>query len=227
MKRFVSLIICLLLSGSMYLQAQGTLVKGRVTAFNSYGLNNITVTAKKAKISVTTDEQGLFILDCAEKDVIQIQQKGFLAASRKVDPRRDTEDFNLVFKNSPKNRKLVVEMGHISKDDLAYGINNLGQENNDYCSYPDIFALIQSKFPEVEVRSGSAGGRGIYLRRGAKTLTGDSQMLYIVDGQRLQDISYINTCEIAVIRVLTEGAAAKYGAGSSNGALEIITKKPV
>ena len=49
-------------------------------------------------------------------------------------------------------------------------------------------------------------------------------MLYILDGMRISEISFVNPCEIAKIRVLTEGASAKYGAGSSNGALEITTK---
>ena len=75
------------------------------------------------------------------------------------------------------------------------------------------------------MKTGKEGGYGVYLRRGVKSLTLDTQMLYIVDGMRLRDISYINPCEIAGIKILGEGASAKYGAGSSNGALEVTTKR--
>ena len=193
--------------------------------FNTYPVSNIPVFAKKAKSSATTDSNGAFTLVCLEKDVITIQGKAYLTTSRKVDLRTGFLDINIIFKDTPKNRDLVVANGNISSENLLYGLQNLQFENNDYCSYENIFSLIRSKFPVVEVKASPSGGLGVYLRRGTKSMTLDTQTLYILDGMRTSDISFINPCEIASILVLTEGASAKYGAGSSNGALVITTKK--
>jgi hypothetical protein len=148
-----------------------------------------------------------------------------LTANKKVSAKTEALNINLVFKDTPSNREYVVNQGHIDRNDLEYGRQNLSEENNDYCSYPDFFSLIKSKFPEVDVRQAPGGGEGVYLRRGNKSVSQDTQMLYVVDGVRRSIIGDINPCEIAKIKVLTEGQAAKYGAGSSNGALEITMKR--
>ena len=199
-------------------------IQGTVTFFNAYPASNIQVLAKKAKSSVRTDSSGSFTLICNKKDVIVVQGKAFVTTSKNVDLRTGPLAFNLVFKDSPKNRDMVVRNGNISEANLLYGLQNLQSENNDYCSYEDIFSLIKSNFPEVEVKPSQSGGLGVYLRRGTKSMTLDTQMLYILDGMRTSSISYINPCEIAHISILGEGASAKYGAGSSNGALVIDTK---
>ncbi len=198
---------------------------GSVTLFNTYPVANLVVSTKKAKTTATTDAEGQFMLLCKEKDVIVIQGKAFQTVNRRVDHRSGPVAINVVFKDTPKNRNLVIDKGYISREELLYGLEHLNAENNDYCAYEDIFTLLKSKFPEVEVKTSSDGGYGVYLRRGTKSLTLDTQMLYIVDGMRLQDISYINPCEISQVKILGEGASAKYGAGSSNGSLEITTKR--
>ena len=58
-----------------------------------------------------------------------------------------------------------------------------------------------------------------------KSLIEDTQTLYIVDGMRVENLSLVNPCEIATIKVLKEGGAAIYGAGSRDGAVVIETKK--
>lgn len=219
----------IILFGSLFLvlsvKAQDMVVKGKVTLFNTYPVSNLSVQAKKAKSSVLTDSSGLFSISCKKKDIIQIQEKGFMTLSKNVNDESGFLNMNIVFKDSPKNREVVVARGNIKSADLIYGLANLKDENNDYCSFENIFDLIRSKFPTVEVKSSSSGGLGVYLRRGPKSMTLDTQMLYIVDGMRTTSISYINPCEIAKINILSEGASAKYGAGSSNGSIEIFTKR--
>lgn len=196
-----------------------------MSLFSTYPANNIEVRAKKAKTTTMTGPDGSFSLECNEKDVVLIQVKAFDALSKKVESRTESLEFNLVFKDTPKNRKIVVDNGNITREDLDYALENLMDENNDYCSYSDVFSMIKGKFPEVDVRPGPSGESGIYLRRGTKSLSQDTQTLYIIDGMRTSGISHLNPCEIAEIRILTEVRAAKYGAGASNGALEIRTKR--
>lgn len=222
-KSVLSVLVALFLASALF--GQNTEIQGKVTMFNTYPVSNLPVFAKKAKTTVTTDSAGMFTLLCKEKDVIMIQGKAYQTTSRKVDDRTGMLSINIVFKDTPKNRKLVVSSGNITHENLVYGLSNLQAENNDYCSYDDIFSLIRSQFPEVEVKPNQSGSQGIYLRRGPKSMLQDTQTLYIVDGMRTRDISFINPCEIADITILKEGASAKYGAGSSNGAVVITSKR--
>lgn len=207
------------------MHAQSMQVEGKVSLFNTYPANNIEVRAKKAKTVTMTGPDGSFSLECNEKDVVLVHEKAFNALSEKIDSKTENLEFNLVFKNTPKNRKIVVDNGNITREDLDYALENLMDENNDYCSYPDVFSLVKGNFPELDVRPAPSGEVGIYLRRGTKSLSQDSQTLYIIDGQRTRGISHLNPCEIAEIQILNEVKAAKYGAGGSNGALEIRTKR--
>ena len=221
-KAIIVLISLIFLSG---VQAQNQEVEGRVTTFNTYPVTNLEILAKKAKKTAQTGPDGRFVLECKDNDVVQVQDRVFHTQSRKVQGEAAPLEMNLVFKNTPKNRDLVVSRGYISREELEYALKNLMDENNDYCSYTDLFSLIKNEFPQVEVKPGTSGDQDVYLRRGPKSLTQDTQMLYILDGMRLATLTDINPCEIAEIRVLTEVQAAKYGAGSSNGALEIRTKR--
>lgn len=221
-KAIIVLISLLFLSG---VQAQNQVVEGRVTMFNTYPVNNLEILAKKANRTTQTAPDGRFVLECEDKDVLQVQDRVFQTQSWQVQGEGEPLQMNLVFKNTAKNRDLVVSKGYISKEDLEYALKNLMDENNDYCRYTDLFSLIKNEFPVLDVKPGASGDQGIYLRRGTKSLTQDTQMLYVLDGMRMATLTDINPCEIAEIRVLTEVQAAKYGAGSSNGAIEIRTKR--
>jgi hypothetical protein len=204
--------------------AQNRNVKGKLVLFKTYPVANVEVTAKKSKNTVTSGADGYFYLECAQKDQINIKNRVFQPVNLRITEADDVFEINLIFKDTPKNRKLAVSMGYISEEDLLYGLNNLQYNNNDYCTYSDVFALIRGKFSDVEVRNIPGGGQGVYLRRGQKSLIEDTQTLYIVDGMRVENLSMVNPCEIKTIKVLKEGGAAIYGAGSRDGAVVIETK---
>ncbi len=216
------IISLLIFSGG--LRAQSEYVNGKLTLFNTYPLSNVEVTTKKAKISTTTDTSGLFYLEADKRDLIQVRDRVFQPASLRLTGDEKFLEINLIFKDTPRNRKLAVENGYISKENLLYGLAHLQDENNDYCNYNDIFSLIRHQFPELDVRRTSTGEMGVYMNRGQKSLVLETNALYIVDGARLNSINHINPCEVAKITIKKGGAAAIYGAGSRNGAVVIETK---
>ena len=206
------------------LHAQDRTVKGKLLLFKTYPVAEVEVASKKTKNVVKSDASGFFYLECEQKDQITIKNRVFQPVNLRINESDDVFEINLIFKDTPKNRKLAVSQGYISEEDLLYGLENLQFNNNDYCSYSDVFALIRGKFSDVEVRNIPGGGQGVYLRRGQKSLIEDTQTLYIVDGMRVENLSMVNPCEIKTIKVLKEGGAAIYGAGSRDGAVVIETK---
>ncbi|MBE9510652.1 MAG: hypothetical protein IMY71_07230, partial [Bacteroidetes bacterium] len=85
---------------SSFVLAQNKVVYGKLTAFNTYPVQNVEVTAKKAKTSVTSDSLGQFSIVCFEKDILRIRPKTFKPVNKKVGPDTDSLFINLLFIDS-------------------------------------------------------------------------------------------------------------------------------
>ena len=203
--------------------AQTRVVKGKLTTFNKYPVKNVTVESKKAGSTVMTDSMGQFELVCNEKDVIQIKNDVFQAMSKKVSVDDEYVTANLVFRDSKKNRKIATGMGYISEENLTFALSHMSYENNDFCSYTDVFTLVTGKFSSVQIKASEMGGQGIFVR-GQKSLYGNNEAIYVVDGVRVADISFVNPCDMASIDILKDGGAALYGSQAANGVVVIETK---
>ena len=66
MKRITAYAIGLFLVSTAFSQTR--VVRGDLTVFNNYGVQNVNVVSKKAKSSVITDSMGHFELVCKEKE---------------------------------------------------------------------------------------------------------------------------------------------------------------
>lgn len=221
MKTFALISVCILFSLSSI--AQTRVVKGKLTTFNKYPVQNVEVASKKAKSTVMSDSLGQFEIVCNEKDVIMIKAKVFQALNKKVKADDDFVEANLIFRDTPENREIATGMGYISHEQLTFALAHMADQNNDFCNYSDVFSLVKGKFPGVTVKINSMGTDGIFIR-GDKSLYGDNEAIYVVDGVRVGDVSFVNPCEMATIDILKDGGAALYGSQASNGVVVIETK---
>jgi len=157
MKSTALIAIIILIASSVH--AQTRVVNGTLTAFDTYPVKNVEVSSKKAKATTTTDAFGNFSIVCLENDVIKVKPKAFKAVQKKV--QKDTESvcMNLQFIDSDANRQVAVGYGYISKKDLTFGISHLVNENQEFCSYSNIFDLIRGQLSGVTVH-----GNEVYAR---------------------------------------------------------------
>jgi len=216
--------VCLLMVLPAFSQTR--VVKGKITAFNQYPVQNVEVASKKTKSAVKTDSLGQFELVCSEKDVIVVKTPGFNPLNRRVDPGEDNVTANLIFKDSKKNREAVTGSGYINPDQLSYALTHLMDENNDFCNYSDIFTLLRTNFPELQQTGGAGGGsQGVYVR-GQKSMSegAKNEAVYEVDGMIVKDISFVIPCNIASIKIMKSGGTAVYGTQAVNGVIIIKTK---
>jgi TonB-dependent SusC/RagA subfamily outer membrane receptor len=221
MRSFALIAFCMFTVISSF--AQTRVVKGKLTTFNKYPVKNITVESKKAGSTVMTDTLGQFELVCNEKDVILIKNDVFEAMNKKVSPDDQYITANLIFRNSKKNREIATGMGYISEDNLTFALAHMSYLNNDFCNYTDVYTLVTGKFSSVQIKPSEMGGKGIFVR-GQKSFYGDNEAIYVVDGARVADISYVNPCDMATIDILKDGGAALYGSQAANGVVVIETK---
>jgi len=216
MKRIIIVLTGVLIATTVF--SQNRVVHGKITVFNTYPVQNVEVTAKKAKTSITTDSLGQFAIVCLEKDVIMIKPKTFRSTNRRVGPDTDSLMINLLFIDSKSNRKQAVGYGYISEEDLTYAVSNLQQENNDYCNYTDIFDLIRAKFSGVTISNGQV------ILAGSGSFSGQVEALFILNGIAVNSIDWIQPCQIKSISVLKGSNAAIYGTRAGNGVILIETR---
>lgn len=199
--------------------AQNKVVHGKLTAFNTYPIQNVEVTAKKAKTSVMSDSLGQFSIVCFENDVIRIRPKTFKPVNKKIKSDTDSLIINLLFIDTKSNRELAVGYGYINEEDFIYAATHLEQENNDFCNYANIFDLIKGRFSGVTV-----SGNNVYIR-GSGSFSGQTQALYILNGVETSSIDWISPCQIKSIDILKDSNAAIYGTRAGNGVVIINTNK--
>lgn len=221
MKTITLIAACIFISFTAI--GQTRVVKGKITTFNKYPVQNVEIASKKAQSTVMTDSLGQFEIVCNEKDVIMIKAKVFQALNKKVNEDDSFVEANLIFRDTPKNREIATGLGYITHEQLTFALAHLADQNNDFCNYTNVFDLVRGKFPGVQIRTSSMGGQGIFVR-GDKSVTGDNEAIYVVDGIRVNDIQFINPCEMATIDILKDGGAALYGAQAANGVVVIETK---
>jgi len=219
MKQVITVLTVVFLSTSVF--AQNKVVHGKLTVFNTYPVQNVEVTAKKAKTSISSDSLGQFSIVCFENDIIKIKPKTFRPVNKRVGPDTDSLFINLLFIDTKSNRELAVGYGYINEKDLTYAVSHLVQENNNFCSYANIFDLIKGQLPGVTVT-----GNAIYVRGGVNSfMPGASQALIVVNGVPTSSIDWISPCQGKSINVLKDSNAAIYGTRGSNGVVIIETRR--
>ena len=204
--------------------AQTRVVQGVLTAYNKYPVANIEVSAKKSKATTLSDSLGNFSIVCKEKDQIKIKPETFKTVSRKIDKHTaDTLRINLVFMDSKKNRDIAIGYGYMKKEDLTFAAEHMQQENNEYCSYINIYELLRGKFPGVTV-DGSPGSYRVFVR-GSQSISSSNEVLFVLDGSAGASIDGLHPCNIRSISVIKDGMTSIYGTRGANGVILIDTKR--
>jgi TonB-dependent starch-binding outer membrane protein SusC len=114
---------------------------------------------------------------------------------------------------------LNIGYGNVRKDRLTQSVDKIEVTEIDYSSYNNIYDLIASKSPGVEVIEGKIVIRGI------STLIGGSDPLFIVDGNIMESIDFIQPISVKSIQILKGSSASIYGINGSNGVILINTIK--
>ncbi|MCK5137244.1 MAG: TonB-dependent receptor plug domain-containing protein [Bacteroidales bacterium] len=219
MKQIITVLTGVFLITSVF--AQNRVIHGHLTAFNTYPVQNVEVTSKKAKSTTISDSLGQFSIVCFENDIIKIKPKTFQPVSKRVGPDTDSLFINLFFIDTKANRERAIGYGYINEKDLTFAVSHLAQENNDFCSYANIFDLIRGQLSGVTV-----SGNAVFVRGGVNSFTpGASEALYVVDGVTTSSIDWISPCQVRSINVLKDSNAAIYGSRGANGVVIIETRK--
>lgn len=249
MRKTLSLLPLLLLF-SLCGWSQATTVTGRVMDVNGNPIPFATIKVKGSNTGVAADQNGTFSIQASPEDMLSISAVGFVSQDVSVGNRTA---LNITLKSSGTLQEVVVTALGVrrNKNDLGYAAQTINADAIEKGGETDALKALSGKIAGVQVTSstGTPGGSAYIQLRGANSITGDNQPLFVIDGVPIdngQNYSGdpsdgsnnvlfgatntnrgadVNPDDIESITVLKgPAAAALYGIGAANGAIIITTK---
>ncbi|MGL5682013.1 MAG: SusC/RagA family TonB-linked outer membrane protein [Marinifilaceae bacterium] len=227
-----------------------TEIKGKVTDMSGFPLPGVTIHIKGTAVGTTTNVKGEFKLAVNNPEDITFQFRfvGMQSVERKWEPGKD---MNVQMRESLEKIAEVVVTGYqrIDRRVLSSSVSSIKGEDVIQSNAISIDNMLQGKIPGLQVlNSTSTPGAATKVRiRGASTISGNREPLWVVDGIILDDpvsiateelnnldnvniignaIQGLNPMDIESIDVLKDASAtAIYGVRAANGVIVITTKK--
>lgn len=229
--------------------AQTQTVRGKVTASNGESMPGVNVVKKGTTEGTATDANGEFTLAVNSTDVLVFTFIGYTPQEISVG-NKTTVDVTLVEDVSTLDEVIVVGYGEVKKSDLTGAVASVSAEQLKHSMVANIDQALQGRVAGVQVtqNSGQPGGAVSIRIRGASSITGSSEPLYVIDGipfqgdgaevagfdwaggangqKKVNALSTINPSDIVSLEVLKDASAtAIYGSRAANGVVLITTKR--
>lgn len=234
-------------AGYEVVQQSGFAVKGVVRDANKEPLIGVNILVKGTHDGTITDMDGAFTLDVKMGDVLVFSYMGYATQEVTVKSKKSLE---VVMKeNLTDLEEVVVTALGIKKETkaLAYNVQEVKSEELVRVKDANLMSSLVGKIAGVTINSASSGvgGSARVVMRGTKSISGNNNALYVVDGIPLPNLSStqpsdlytgmgqsgdgiatLNPDDIESMSVLTGAAAAAlYGSDAANGVVMITTKK--
>lgn len=210
--------------------AQMTVSGTVTTATDGSPLGGVTVQVQGTPSGAFTDEDGQYTVSVPSGDAVLIfSYLGFDSQEIGV-AGRSTINVSMVEAALSTDEVVITALGiEREKKSLTYAVQDVSTEEVAEARALNVVNSLSGKVAGLSIaRSGSGvGSPSRVLLRGNRSISGDSQPLYIVDGVPISgDLSNVNPDDIASISVLKgPNAAALYGNRANNGAIIITTKQ--
>jgi TonB-linked SusC/RagA family outer membrane protein len=249
-KKSYWLLLVFLMSIS-WIQAQEKAITGLITDQDSSPLPGVNVVVKGTVRGTQTDFDGNYSILASTGEVLVFSYLGQRTAERTIDS-SDPINVQMQEDASQLEEVIVVGYGTQSKRNLTDNIAKLTSDDIKEVQNPNFQNALVGKAAGVQITqtNGKVEG-GINIRvRGAASISGDSQPLYVVDGIPLLDplsdndvftagavndtgngaptnpLLTLSANEIESIDILKDASsAAIYGARGANGVVIITTKR--
>lgn len=207
--------------------AQNTTIHGKVTRDDGKPLAGASVIVKGTTNGTTTDAEGVFKINAPGTATLVISSVDFVEKEVKVN-NQTTIDITLTAADKTMSEVVVVGYGSQKKTDVTGSVARVNLEAMGNAPNTNIGQFLQGTVPGLNVGlSTVAGGTPPISIRGRVTLSGNQNVLIIVDGiQYNGSLSSINPDDIASIDVLKDASStAVYGAQGANGVILITSRR--
>ena len=250
MRKFTILLALMLFIGMQVANAQRTISGTVKSSEDSLGIPGATVLVKGTTVGVITDADGKYTLTVPrDQNVILVSYVGMKTVEVTLG---EGAVFNIVLSPSVQELEgvVVTALGiPREKKSLGYATQEVKGDQINMIKTDNFVNTLSGRVAGVQVTTTTnMGGSTNVLLRGSKSLTGDNQAMFVIDGvpvnnqvfntrsQEQAGTGYdygnaaadINPDNIESVNVLKGSAAtALYGSRAANGVIMITTKKGV
>ncbi|WP_133271907.1 SusC/RagA family TonB-linked outer membrane protein [Hymenobacter radiodurans] len=243
MKRILLMSFLLILTLLQQVSAQDRSISGRVTDRQTgEGLPGVTVLLKGTTNGISTNSDGTFSLSVpASGGILTFSSIGFVTQEQSIGT---NNQINVGLAADTKALSEVVVTGYGGSQevkDITGSIAQVKEEKLLLQPVQSVDQTLQGRMAGVNVNttSGTLGDQAAVRIRGANSISGSSDPLYVVDGiplntsnngnvlsTRYNPLADINPNDIESVNVLKDAsAAAIYGSRAANGVIVITTKR--
>tara|TARA_B100000809_G_C15130814_1_gene528356 strand:+ start:620 stop:3748 length:3129 start_codon:yes stop_codon:yes gene_type:complete len=243
MKKSKLLLVLLILP--LFAMAQVREISGTVVDESNNPLPGVNVIVKGFTAGISTDFDGNFSLSCPDgSKTLVVSSTGYVTQevtllNINIFKIQLVEDKNIL------DEVVVVGYGTMRRSDMSGATSTVKVDEQVAQQYATVDQLLVGRAAGVQVVQNGTPGAGISVRiRGASSLTGNNEPLYVVDGviissagegvanaggeeqQAQNGLNGINPRDIESMEILKDASAtAIYGSRASNGVVLITTKK--
>jgi TonB-linked SusC/RagA family outer membrane protein len=234
------------------LAQQATTISGRVTSGGNAPLQSVSVAIPTMGLGALTDAEGRYSFtvpparSAGQSVQLSARRIGFQAKSVTINVSGGTitQDFELSATAAQLTGIVVTALSQ-QREKATIGTSQqaVSGEQLTQVQQPTLISALSGKVSGLQInQSGNMGGSQRIVVRGAGSILGENQPLFIVDGIPISNqgfstasasggrdygtaISDLNMDDVASVTVLKgPNAAALYGSRASNGAVVITTK---
>jgi len=253
MRKFTLILALLLIAGLQGVFAQTRVITGTVTSSeDKQPIPGVTLVVPGTTIGTNTGADGKYVLAIPTK--YTTLSFSYVGMKTKLVTIGTATTLDVVMDNDVMNMdEVVVTAIGVPRETkaLSYSVQNVTSDDIAKAGQTDMINSIQGKVSDVQIvsSSGTAGAASYIQIRGATSLTGNNQPLFVIDGVPVAGAETggsvaaasngnydgvalsnraidINPDDIESISVLKGGAAtALYGLRAASGAVIITTKK--
>ncbi|MCX6252727.1 MAG: SusC/RagA family TonB-linked outer membrane protein [Bacteroidetes bacterium] len=248
MRKFTIFLALMFFIGMQVANAQRTISGKVISAEDKSPIPGATVIVKGTTIGIITDADGNFKLTVPkDKKFILVSYVGMRTIEIEL---TEASEYNFALEASVHQLESVVVTAlgiPREKKSLGYATQEVKGDQISTIKSDNFVNSLSGKVSGVQVKkTTNIGGSTNILLRGSKSLTGDNQALFVIDGvpvsnaitnttaQQQDGVGYdfgnaasdINADDIESVNVLKGAAAtALYGSRAANGVIMITTKK--
>lgn len=199
-------------------------VKGKVTTLAGEPLPGVTVLVKGTTTGVVTDNQGNFSLTFPAEGTTLVFS--FIGKKKKEVNVEGKNSVNVQLEEESINLDEVVAIGYgtMKRSDLTGSLSSISAKAIQEHPMTDFSEILQGRSAGVSVlnTTGSPGQPPRIRIRGANSINGSNDPLYIIDG--IPGGSDVNPLDVQSVEILKDASAtAIYGSQGANGVILITT----
>lgn len=227
MRKLLGLCLVYLVLAQGYLFAQNGRVTGKVTDQDNAALPGVSILISGTSQGTVTDGEGNFVLNAPGNGTLVFSFIGYESQTIAIGNRSAIE-VKMAQESRSLGELVVVGYGTQRKTDVTGALSVVSTREFSQQPVTRLDQVLQGRAAGVQVTqsNGAPGGDSRVRVRGANSVLGNNDPLYVIDGFVGANYNLLNPNDIESLQVLKDAASTSiYGSRGANGVIIITTKK--